>query len=251
MFDNELAQEHEENKVNSPPYVSYLTFRNFIQWLETEGVPLRLDRSAWEKKYSGSTGLQLLSTLRFLGLLQDETPTRELERLVEVPSEERNGVLIEIFKRAYSKIPYDDLRRATPGMLNNWMASYGIKGDTLRKAESFFVNAAKDLGIPISNGLSKTARNRPSGSSKRASSRATTRAQKKNTSANSESTQPTVVEQPPTISTDRAVAQDSLLLWGLFKRLPPPGTEFSSDHRETWLSTAKSVFNLEYKEGTQ
>ena len=251
MLGAEFTQEQDEARVPSPPYVSYLTFKNFIQWLETEGVPLRLDRSMWEKKYSGSTGLQLLNGLRFLGLLQDETPTQELEKLVNSPSEGRNAALAELFKRAYTKIPYEDLPRATPGMLRGWMASYGISGDTLRKAESFFVNAAKDVDIPLSNSLRKTARNRPPASGKRANQRATTKGARKDPPANPESVQQPLIEQSSTTSNDRAMAQDSLLLWGLFKRLPSPGTEFSAADRETWLETAKSILNLEYKEEAQ
>ena len=42
-------------------------------------------------------------------------------------------------------------------------------------------------------------------------------------------------------------AQNSLLLWGLFQRLPPPGTVWSQDDQVHWIETLKNVLTLEYK----
>ena len=150
----------------SPPYISYLSFKNFLQWLDDEGVPLRFDRSSWDKKYSGSTGPQLMNGLRFLGLLKSEKPEPDLERLVEAKGEDRKAVLREIFRQRYIAINFDELPRATTGMLRDWFNYYGIEGDTVRKAESFFINAAKDSDVPMSNALRKMARNRSAKSSK-------------------------------------------------------------------------------------
>ena len=36
------------------PYVSYRTFRNFLELLK-EGLPSRIDRSVWGPRYSGTT----------------------------------------------------------------------------------------------------------------------------------------------------------------------------------------------------
>ena len=240
------TEEQAEARSASPPYISYLTFKHFIQWLETDGIPLQFDRTAWEKKYSGSTGPQLLTGLRFLGLLKGERPTSELERVINSQGEERNDLLRNTFRRSYSAINFDDLPRATPGMLKEWLTSYGIEGDTVRKAESFFVNAAKDLDIQISNGLRKLARNRPQGTAKRTSRRDT-----KPSQLNKQAPRQEVKAQPSTEIIDRAEAQNSLMLWGLFKRLPAPGGEFTSAQREAWLDAAKTLFNLEYKDGKE
>ena len=240
------GEEQTEAKPASPPYIPYLTFKNFIQWLETDGIPLQFDRTAWEKKYSGSTGPQLLTGLRFLGLLKGERPTSELDCVMNAQGDDRNALLRDTFQRSYNIINFDDLPRATPGMLRNWLTQYGIEGDTVRKAESFFVNAAKDLDIPISNSLRKMARNRPQGTTKRSSRRDT---------KPSQSTPPVpeqdVKPQYPRELTDRAEAQDSLMLWGLFKRLPTPGKEFTISQREAWLEAAKTLFNLEYEDGKE
>lgn len=240
------AEEQTEAKSASPPYIAYLTFKNFIQWLETDGIPLRFDRTAWEKKYSGSTGSQLLTGLRFLGLLEVERPTSRLESVVEARGEDREALLRDTFQLSYAAINFQDLPRATPGMLRSWIESYGIEGDTVRKAESFFVNAAKDLNIPLSNNLRKLARNRAPGTVKRPPRRDARVSQ-----PNKLPPEPEVKSKPADVPSDRAYAQDSLMLWGLFKRLPVPGSVFTHDDREAWVEAAKTLFNLEYKGGKE
>jgi len=157
---NIMAQE-ETQKSASPPYISFLTFNNFVTWLQEEGIPLRLDRSFWDKKYSGSTGAQLMTGLRFLGLLRGDMPQPALHKLVESKGEEKDAVLIEILKKAYTAVDFDSLAKATPNMLTEWLQSYGIERDTLRKVESFFINACKSTDIPLSNALRRKARNKP------------------------------------------------------------------------------------------
>ena len=48
-----------QNEAVAPPYVSFNTFRTLLDWLKSEGVPLRFDRSFWHAKFSGSTGTDL------------------------------------------------------------------------------------------------------------------------------------------------------------------------------------------------
>ena len=231
-----------ENKVSSPPYIPYLTFKNFITWLDTDGIPLRFDRSAWEKKYSGSTGPQLLAGLRFLGLLDGETPTPKLEKLIDSQGEDRDPFLVEILKESYGTIDFSALSRATPNMLREWMESYGIAGDTVRKAESFFVNAAKELEIPMSSSLKKLARNRPP------QAKAGAQSLPRRPSRKPQDQKPERLAPPPPLDqTLQADAQQSLMLWGLFKRLPAPGSEFPRSDREAWINAAKTLFDLEYE----
>ena len=234
----------------SPPYVSYLTFKNLLEWLETEGVPLRFDRSFWSKKYSGSIGPQLMSGIRFLGLLVEESPTPLLESLVNVNGDDRKESLRAIYRKAYEAVDFNALQRATPGMLREWFGSYSIDGTTLRKAESFFINALKDAEEPLSNSLRKLARNKTGGGTTSGST----------ASRKSRPKKEPPVEPPkegnggshvPEIPPDLADAQASLMLWGLFKRLPKPGSVFPEPERQSWLEAAKTLFNLEYKVESQ
>ena len=74
----------DKGKRTLPPYVSYRTFRNFIDGLQM-GIPARIDRSYWGDRYSGSSGTQLMTALRFLGLIDSHgTPTTRLRQLTYV-----------------------------------------------------------------------------------------------------------------------------------------------------------------------
>lgn len=144
----------------TPPYVSFNTFRTLLDWLKTEGVPLHFDRSFWQTKFSGSRGSQLVATLKFLGLLNGDRPLPDLENLVYAEMEERRPVLKDLLRQAYDSVNFNELNRATPAMLRNWFSAYPVDGHTLRKAISFFVSAAKEADIPISNAVSKMSKNR-------------------------------------------------------------------------------------------
>ena len=234
----------------APPYISYLTFKNLLEWLETEGVPLRFDRSFWSKKYSGSLGPQLMSGVRFLGLLTGEKPTPLLESLVNAKGDERKESLRAIYRQAYKVVNFDELERATPGMLNEWFATYSIEGSTLRKAESFLVNALKDADHPLSNSLKKLARNKAGGRSS-----PTSTGPRNNRTKIGPPVQPPVEHNPDPpargMTADWADAQESLMLWGLFMRLPKPGSVFATHDRESWLAAASTLFNLEYQVESQ
>ncbi|MBI2859059.1 MAG: hypothetical protein HYX90_08275 [Chloroflexi bacterium] len=147
------------DKVVSPPYISWVTFKGFIGWLETEKIPIRFDRSFWDKKYSGSTGVQLMAALRFLGLLVDDKPQIDLHSLVEAKDDARKAILKDIIKKRYATVNFDHLKAATPSMVDEWFRAYPALGpDALRKAESFFINACKEADVGLSRSVSKKAR---------------------------------------------------------------------------------------------
>ena len=107
---------------------------------------------------SGTAGAQLVAALRFLGLLSDDRPLPDLENLVKTPQNEQRVILRELLKDAYSILPFNDLDSATPSMVRQWFGTYPIDGHTLRKAISFFVNAAREAEIPMSNAVRRMAK---------------------------------------------------------------------------------------------
>ena len=159
----EMSPSRTRERAMAPPYVSFSTFRSLLDWLESEGVPLRYDRSFWQDKFSGSTGTQLTSALRFLGLLEHDRPLPALERLAQAPAEMRRSLLADLLVEAYGPVPFDELPRATPAMVRGWFGSYPVDGHTMRKAISFFVTAAKEAGLPLSGPVAKMARAKTSG----------------------------------------------------------------------------------------
>jgi hypothetical protein len=143
--------EEDKPKKDLPPYVSYRTFKH---WLEgrRSGLPDKIDRAILGN-LAGVVQGQLISTLRFLRLISANGEVAPaLEKLVHAEGEERSRMLGEILKSAYGFL-FDgsiNLAKAAPSTISTAFTSQGVTGDTARKAISFFVLAAKDAGIPIS-----------------------------------------------------------------------------------------------------
>ena len=147
--------------METPPYISFNTFKTLLYWLEKEGVPLRIDRSFWKEKFSGANGSKLMGGLRFLGLLDGDKPTKELEILVSSSlGGERSQIFVNILTKSYRNIPFEELARATPNMIKEWFRVYPVDGHTLRKATTFFINAAREAQIPMSNSIIKMTKSR-------------------------------------------------------------------------------------------
>ena len=147
--------------METPPYISFNTFKTLLYWLEKEGVPLRIDRSFWKEKFSGANGSKLMGSLRFLGLLDGDKPTKELEILVSSSlGDERSQIFVNILTKSYRNIPFEELARATTSMIKEWFRVYPIDGHTLRKATTFFINAAREAQIPMSNSIIKMTKSR-------------------------------------------------------------------------------------------
>lgn len=146
---------------DSPTYISYTTFITFLDWVkEMKVTPSQLDRTLWGPKFAGSTGVQLMSGLRFLGLTtgSDNNPTPALDKLARADKEGRDAQMRELLKQAYGADFVDSLPAATPMIVNERLEALGATTSTHRKAVSFFVNAAKTCGIHVPTAISKKSR---------------------------------------------------------------------------------------------
>jgi uncharacterized protein DUF5343 len=140
-------------KRNTPPYLSYTTFQNFLESLRATAVPTRINRGIMASM-SGSNQALLLATIRFFGLASEQgIPTADLKRLIESKEPERRHVWRSIVTSAYgatfgSKI---DLERTTTDELADAIRRQGVASpDRIRKCVTFFTLAAKDAGIKLS-----------------------------------------------------------------------------------------------------
>lgn len=138
--------------INRPPYMSYKTLRNFLESLKASGVPGRIDRSFVPTSMSGQNQVYLLATLRFFRLISETGhPESALELLVTLEGSERVGHWHKIFTDAYKPIIQDvDITRATTRMIEEKFKENGLSGDSVRKAITFFIHAAKDADIKVS-----------------------------------------------------------------------------------------------------
>jgi hypothetical protein len=144
-----------------PPYVSYRTFQNFIDKLQ-QGLPSRIDRSYWDGILSGSTGIQLMAGLRFLGLVDyDGRPTERLKTLVSAKREDRADIYRTIAMESYSFAFHGslDIRNGTYNQLDEVLHdTFQLTSDVSRKCIKFFMSLTEDAGIQVSPFMTKRLR---------------------------------------------------------------------------------------------
>lgn len=139
-----------QSKASVPPYLPYKTFTGYIDSLK-QGVPSHIDRSTMATM-AGNVQTNLLNALRYLELIQEHgAPTERLYQFVKSEGAERQGLLREMLRSAYGFLWTDgfDLSNATGATFDERFKRVA-SGDTARKAEAFFLAAAKDADMPIS-----------------------------------------------------------------------------------------------------
>lgn len=164
----------EKDRKSLPPYVSYRTFRNFIDGLQL-GIPARIDRSYWGERYSGSSGTQLMTALRFLALIDSSgVPTTRLRQLVSANGAQRADVLKQIGYSAFDFLSERSLdpQVATYAQLEEaFYNSYQVSGDVARKCIKFFISLESDAGVPLSLFITKKSRTMDANTGKRRAAR--------------------------------------------------------------------------------
>ena len=145
-----------------PVYLSFATFQSAIQRLRDHGLPPKIDRSALGTR-SGADQSQIMSGLKFLGLIdQNDTTQESLRKLhaCQQGSEEEKAVIAELLRARYANVFELDLETATPRMLADAIGSYGATGSTRDRAIRFFLKAAEYSGIKLSGHLTQGKRSR-------------------------------------------------------------------------------------------
>jgi Family of unknown function (DUF5343) len=136
----------------TPPYTSYRTFKTFIQDLDDNGVPSRIDRSVL-MRFSGVVGTQLMHALRFLGLIEDHgRPTQGLKELVKAHGGGHwPEALLELLRQEYGPMFAIELETATPSHFNEaFRKAFPAAEAVVQKCVTFFLYAANDAGVKIS-----------------------------------------------------------------------------------------------------
>ncbi len=152
----------DRNKKRSPPYVSYRSFLTLLEELQ-RGLPSRLDRSYWGDKFSGSTGTQLMSALRFLNLIDPNgIPTVQLKDLVNSRGTPRADVMRKVTRESFTFLldTSFDSEKATYAQLEEvFYEKYQVDRDVARKCIKFFIELSSDSGIPLSPFITKKSKN--------------------------------------------------------------------------------------------
>lgn len=168
-----MADEQKAQK--SAPYTAFQTVKTLTGSLKEHGLPQRIDRSLMSN-FSGAVQSQLMTSLRFLGLITPEDkPTTSLGALVDAHGTDQwPGELAKVLRSAYADVFKLNLATASPAQFTEtFKDAYPAEGDTVRKGVTFFLNAAKDAGIQISPYIMKNKKPRSAngGAKKRASNK--------------------------------------------------------------------------------
>lgn len=157
---------------NAAAYVSWGTFKNSVLDGVAQELPNVVDRSVFPS-LSGGVQAQLLSGLRFLGLMDSASkPTEAFASLAVTDEATQREALSKILSQSYSELFSLGLDAATPKQLDEAMTKfYGVTGDTRGKAVRFFLAAAKHAGVDLSSHLQgiKTRTRSKNGTSKKRS----------------------------------------------------------------------------------
>ena len=149
---------------NTPPYVPYPSFRTLIQDLHEHGpLPSRIDRSVLTR-FSGITGTQLLTALRFLSLIDEHGhPTDRLNELVgSYETDAWPGRVSEMLREQYAPLFSLDLASASASHFSEtFRKTFQGAESVQRKAVGFFLGAAKEAGIVISERVLEGRKPRP------------------------------------------------------------------------------------------
>lgn len=138
-----------EDTVFAPPYMSFETFKNFVQRLNPQAMPPRIDRTMMVGM-AGGTQTALIQLLRQFDLIGDANEVRP--QLIELCSSDDAFAtgLQDILERHYAEQLELGRRQGTPGQLAESFADSGYTGSTLRKAVTFFLHAARAADLPLS-----------------------------------------------------------------------------------------------------
>lgn len=143
----ESARSADAPKTVSWPYTSFKSLLNFFDRLEAaKAVPAQIDRGV----LGGSEGQKtlLLATLKFFNLVGENGAVNDnLRALVEQPKE-RQRIIKELLAKHYPAATALAAVNGTTRQLED--AFTGMQGDTLRKAMTFYLHAAKYAGHPTS-----------------------------------------------------------------------------------------------------
>jgi hypothetical protein len=143
-----------------PPYISYSSFRTMVGHLKELGVPTQIDSSVLGN-FSGTVKTQLLTALRFLGLVEQGGRTGpKLNGLAEAfQTPQWSPALTAVLREAYKPIVALDLKTATPNMVDKaFRDEYGATDQVRQKCITFFLHAAKDAAVGLSVHLTNKTR---------------------------------------------------------------------------------------------
>jgi len=191
---------------------------------------------------SGAVQSHLTSALNSMNLVTATgQPTPTLDKLVHSDGKEQQQLILELLKQSFPFLFQDGFKLATDTAkhFDEQFDKAGLASETGRKCKAFFLAAAKDAGIELSTYILKGSRGQ--------------KVSRKIKSAMMINGKPLLASAPkadPPPPSDRTPipAESSMLIMGLFQRLPKPGTPWAKADRDRWRQTFDQVLGMEYPE---
>lgn len=141
-----------EVSARKPPFLSFTTLTNFLDQFVDSTVPSHIDKSIFPTSMSGGNQVYLQNALKYLGLVsENNVPSDEFHALVAAKEQDKARIWSEILHREYAFLLKDiELDRATTRIVVDKFKEVGMGGDTIRKAMTFFLHAAKAAKMTVS-----------------------------------------------------------------------------------------------------
>jgi hypothetical protein len=223
----------------TPPYIAFRTMTNLIQRLKDEGIPPQIDRSFLTGSEGGKT--QVLNAFRSFDLIgPNGEVTPQLSELVNADVSKRKAIFRQLFEERYEEPVRLGTINATQMQLEDAFRTYGIGGDTLRKAVAFYLKGAEFAGIPVSKNFRTPQVKRAAGG--------TTKAR---TSAAGSAQQQSPQEPRAAAPADTMTVSVKTGLAGVLMQLPPNGPPWTEERREEFKKTFSTVLDFFYPLGEE
>jgi uncharacterized protein DUF5343 len=233
----------EQGKGSAPPYVPYRTLLTFLERFK-QGVPNRIGTDLM-RTMSGGTRSQLLTSLKSFGLINDAgVPQDRMKKLCGSEGADRQRVVKDLIEACYPYLFKDgfEFSTTTHSLLREAIQANTVaNGETVVRCIAFLKDAATDAGIPVSPFLKEQQARGPAKPRKTKPRLAGSRREDDEVDLPEEELDSTTRKTQPQIA-----AQSSLLLWGLFQRLPKPGTVWPKVDRDQWTVALNNIIALEY-----
>lgn len=141
-----------------PPYVPFGTFKNFADGFRETGLPDVIDRSLMTN-LSGTVQSMLASALRSMGFVDlDGKPTDRFRDFIGAEVDPQRAALADGLRTCYRVIfeHGTPVTKMTQGQFDKALRDeFGFTASTLDKAASFFLGAAAEASLEVSQHLQK------------------------------------------------------------------------------------------------
>lgn len=218
-------------RTTSPPYFAFRTLTNVLEQMEEHGPPNRIDRS-FLTGMSGAGQTQFIHGLKSLELIDENGAVQPMLTELATKPDDRPRLVGQLVRRRYPEAVDLGSGNATTGQLVDlFRDSYGIQGDTARKAIAFYLAAARFAGdIPLSPNF------------KTPTIRAGTSARKRGRPRSPDGSQ-TGAEKESPLGTDVPTGLHPALS-GLLGDIPKRGETWTQDEHDNFMAAFQAIIKI-------